>query len=345
MHFTKFLFLALLLISEVSNNLYSQCAGDCSGTSTSFGNGTGVVGESITFFGRQTGAANLADGEFNAFYGYQTGFNNTTGDNNSYYGTQAGFHNETGSNNSFFGRLAGEFNGSSSNSFFGAMTGSSNTGGFANSFFGANAGMSNTIGTGNIFIGQNTGSNNVTGNFNIAIGNNAGPVSGNSDVDSTLYIDIQPTSFPLIFGHFGDRRVAINGSIDIMENTRVLGELEIFGGLAGASSRYIKQNFSEIDPQDILQKVSDLPITTWEYISKPGVRHIGPMAQDFHAAFGLGKDDVTIATVDADGLAFTSIQALHRLLEEEQKANQEQRELIISLIKRIEQLEAGHGQK
>ena len=343
MQITKFIILAFFLIPITSNSIYSQCTGNCSGSSTSYGYGTGVTGESVSFFGRQTGAANLDDGEFNAFFGYQTGINNTTGDDNTFYGTQAGFHNTIGSRNSFFGRLAGEFNASSDNSFFGFRSGDSNTGGFSNSFFGSGAGNNNTIGSLNTFIGQGAGSNNITGNWNVVIGNNAGPVFG--DVDSTLYIDIQPTSFPLIYGHFGERQVAINGSVEIMENTRVLGELEIFGGLAGASSRYIKQNFSNIDPQDILQKVSSLPITTWEYISKPGVRHIGPMAQDFYAAFGLGKNDVTIATVDADGLAFTSIKALHDLLKQEQKANQEQKELIATLIKRIEQLETGQGKK
>jgi trimeric autotransporter adhesin len=34
------------------------------------------------------------------------------------------------------------------------------------------------------------------------------------------------------------------------------------------------------------------------------------MAQDFHAAFGLGDDDKLISTVDADGVALAGIQAL-----------------------------------
>jgi hypothetical protein len=43
---------------------------------------------------------------------------------------------------------------------------------------------------------------------------------------------------------------------------------------------------------------------------------MGPVAQDFHAAFGLGSDDKGISTVDADGVALAAIQALNRKVEE-----------------------------
>jgi hypothetical protein len=45
---------------------------------------------------------------------------------------------------------------------------------------------------------------------------------------------------------------------------------------------------------------------------------MGPMAQDFYAAFGLGEDDRHIATVDADGVALAGVQALYRLLREQE---------------------------
>ena len=44
-----------------------------------------------------------------------------------------------------------------------------------------------------------------------------------------------------------------------------------------------------------------LPITEWNYKTLTGARHLGPVAQDFRAAFGLGTDDKGISTVDADG--------------------------------------------
>jgi hypothetical protein len=60
-----------------------------------------------------------------------------------------------------------------------------------------------------------------------------------------------------------------------------------------------------------------MDITTWSYVGDDGaVVHLGPTAQDFYAAFGLGEDETGIAAVDADGVAMVSIQALAELLEQ-----------------------------
>jgi hypothetical protein len=68
---------------------------------------------------------------------------------------------------------------------------------------------------------------------------------------------------------------------------------------------------------EILTKLSALAVATWRYRWEPvGVRHLGPMAQDWHAAFGLGKGDTTIPVVDAHGVLLVAIQALHRELGE-----------------------------
>ena len=68
---------------------------------------------------------------------------------------------------------------------------------------------------------------------------------------------------------------------------------------------------------EVLTKLSALPVATWRYRWEPvGVRHLGPMAQDWHAAFGLGKGDTTIPIVDAHGVLVVAIQALRRELDE-----------------------------
>ena len=65
-----------------------------------------------------------------------------------------------------------------------------------------------------------------------------------------------------------------------------------------------KTDFESVEARDILTRVTSMPIKTWRYdIDDPATRHIGPMAQDFRAAFGLGTDDKHIGTVDADGVA------------------------------------------
>jgi hypothetical protein len=84
-----------------------------------------------------------------------------------------------------------------------------------------------------------------------------------------------------------------------------------------ASDRDAKTGFSKLDPQAVLDKVATLPVASWRYRSEPeATRHIGPTAQDFRAAFGLGDSDKAIGTVDADGVALAAIQGLNQKLEE-----------------------------
>jgi hypothetical protein len=82
------------------------------------------------------------------------------------------------------------------------------------------------------------------------------------------------------------------------------------------SDRNSKKDFAPVDAETILAKVSALPITQWQYkVDATGGRHIGPMAQDFHAAFGLnGADGTHISTVDEGGVALAAIQGLNQRL-------------------------------
>ena len=63
----------------------------------------------------------------------------------------------------------------------------------------------------------------------------------------------------------------------------------------------------------VLDELASLPISTWRYKwDAPDIRHLGPMAQDFAAAFGLGEDERVIDTIDADGVNMAATQALYR---------------------------------
>ena len=84
------------------------------------------------------------------------------------------------------------------------------------------------------------------------------------------------------------------------------------GSWSSISDRNKKENFEDVDAQSLLEKVAAMPMTTWNYKSQDeSIRHMGPMAQDFKAAFGVGEDDKHISTVDADGVALAAIQALY----------------------------------
>ena len=88
------------------------------------------------------------------------------------------------------------------------------------------------------------------------------------------------------------------------------GDAELAGTLTENSDRNAKTNIIPVVAEDVLQKVADLPISQWQYKDSPGVNHVGPMAQDFRAAFGLGKSDTGISTLDTSGVALVAIQAL-----------------------------------
>lgn len=94
------------------------------------------------------------------------------------------------------------------------------------------------------------------------------------------------------------------------------GSLFTRGAVNPPSDRNLKQNFEPVNARDVLEKVAALAVKTWEYKSDTGTRHIGPVAQDFYAAFGVGTDDKHIATVDADGVALAAIQGLNRKVED-----------------------------
>jgi hypothetical protein len=113
------------------------------------------------------------------------------------------------------------------------------------------------------------------------------------------------------------------------------------GSWSGFSDRTGKSNIQPVDPRIALQKVVQLQISTWNYNAQDeSIRHIGPMAQDFHAAFGVGEDDKHITAIDADGVALAAIQGLHQLIMEKNCAINAQQQQINDLSERLSRLEA-----
>ena len=82
----------------------------------------------------------------------------------------------------------------------------------------------------------------------------------------------------------------------------------------------MKENFAPVEASAVLDKVIALPISRWNFNGDAATPHVGPMAQDFHAAFQTGSDDKHIATVDADGVALAAIEGLNQKLESENQA-------------------------
>ncbi|MFT3790629.1 MAG: tail fiber domain-containing protein [Rudaea sp.] len=89
------------------------------------------------------------------------------------------------------------------------------------------------------------------------------------------------------------------------------------GSWTAMSDRNAKTAVVPVDARAVLDKVAAMPLNTWQYKTQEAKnRHMGPMAQDFYAAFKLGESDKGIDTVDADGVALAAIQGLNAKLEE-----------------------------
>jgi hypothetical protein len=107
------------------------------------------------------------------------------------------------------------------------------------------------------------------------------------------------------------------------------------------SDRAMKEGFAAVDESAVLEQLVALPVTEWSYVSEGGdVRHMGPMAQDFHEAFGLGDSDRHIHPVDSSGVVIAAIQALHEQVEHVEQENLSLRRSNDSLRKRLTRLES-----
>jgi len=93
------------------------------------------------------------------------------------------------------------------------------------------------------------------------------------------------------------------------------GAYEDGGAWTNSSDRNLKENFASINNSQLLTKINGMAIETWNYKSEgKAVRHLGPVAQDFYSAFGLGRDDKHISTVDEGGVALAAVQELYRMV-------------------------------
>ena len=139
----------------------------------------------------------------------------------------------------------------------------------------------------------------------------------------------------------GDYRVVmrgVGGFIFLSATTNNVGVQVLPGANAWSSNsdRRYKDHVRAVDGREVLERLASLPIATWNWQSQPAaIRHMGPMAQDFHAAFGLGESETMISTVDSDGVALAAIQGLNA------KVNAKDAE-IAALRERLAKVEANH---
>lgn len=119
------------------------------------------------------------------------------------------------------------------------------------------------------------------------------------------------------------------------------------GSWVDSSDRNAKENFEALNTREILERVATLPIARWNYRAEDkAVRHLGPVAQDFATAFGLGADDKHIAPLDSSGVALAAVQGLNDVVKEKDAEIRELRRSVAELKSRVDSLlEKSNGGK
>ena len=154
---------------------------------------------------------------------------------------------------------------------------------------------------------------------------------------STVFQISSPTGTGKFRVRKGAGLQALNGSTTILDLNST-GDLTV-KSVTQTSSRVEKRGFHSVDAVSVLDKVAGLPISEWSYkADSPSVRHIGPMSEDFHAAFGLGKTDKGLTSVDTTGVALAAIQGLNQKLAEKDARINELEQRLLDLEEMVQAL-------
>jgi trimeric autotransporter adhesin len=245
-------------------------------------------------FGNGAGAANTSQN--NLFIGVTAGFNNTTGTGNTYLGNSSGNSNTTGLSNTFVGFRAGFVATGHMNTIVGNQTALNLAGGDGNVFVGTVTASPLTSGSNNTIIGASV-TTPTTLNNSIALGSDVNITLDNCAVIGNASVNK--------FG-FGKTPAAAN----ILEFQATTAKLTTGGVWTNASDRKLKDNITQLDKKEILEKINNLEVARWHYKADKEMKtYIGPFAKDFYTAFKTG-DDSTISTIDPSGVALIGIQQL-----------------------------------
>lgn len=208
-------------------------------------------------------------------------------------------------------------------------------------------------GQGSIALGYRTTANN---DYAVAIGYRA----SNNGRTGTMVMGDESTTDSVRNQADNEFRIRYNGGIRLRVSTAANGNTPGAGGNVGcdltvavpswtcASSRTLKENYLAVDGEDVLSRIRTVPVTTWSMIGADArVRHIGPVAEDFWRAFGLGLGETAIGLGDIDGVNFAGVKALELRtaelrgeLEAARAAIAERDRRISALESRLERLEA-----
>ena len=201
--------------------------------------------------------------------------------------------------------------------------------------FNAASGNDSTVGGGQLNIASGSNSTVPGGYNNIASGASsfaAGSSAAAAENGMFVWADAQSFDFnPTTFraagqsaNTFNVRATGIGGVLFVTGVSPTTGAptsvcfAQNLSGWTCTSDRNVKRNLRPVNGEAVLAKVVAMPVYHWQPKDGPNrdVEHLGPMAQDFMAAFGLGESDKAIGFQDADGVALAAIQGLHQLMQQ-----------------------------
>jgi hypothetical protein len=117
------------------------------------------------------------------------------------------------------------------------------------------------------------------------------------------------------------------------------------GTWVGSSSRKLKENFTQLNPDDLLNKINQLDITRWNFKSEgKKITHIGPVAEDFYRIFKTGDAEDHLATIDTAGVSLAGVKALSGKVKSQQEQIKSQQQQIEKQQKQIEELKLHNRQ-
>ncbi len=196
-------------------------------------------------------------------------------------------------------------------------------------------GIGTTTPTAHLSVATLNGTVNISDDsFTPALVMTGGPAPGILRLRNGL--EVWPNTNGTIAGNLSVR--STNG-VNVIDLDGSTGEITCVA-INLTSDRNAKTDFARVNPREVLDKVSRLPISEWQYKggNQSDARHIGPMAQDFHEAFTLGHDEKHISVIDEGGVALAAIQGLNEKLEETRTENAELRQTVNELKNLVEQL-------
>jgi hypothetical protein len=280
------------------------------------------------------GQGNTAVGRYSAISG---GTSNTTTAGGEYSAIGGGSNNYTSGFLSTIG--GGNFNNASGNY---ATIG----GGHLNTTFSAESpvvsgGEANSA-SGNFATVPGGRSNTASAAYSFAAGHRAKATTQGS----FIWADSQEFDFGPSVGNFFGVRATGGVGLTVAINPTTGAVSQFCNLLPGTpswqctSDRNAKENFAAVDGSEILRHLVAMPISTWNFKgADPAIRSLGPTAQDFYAAFGLGNDDKVIATSNLASVGLAAIQGLHQLLQEQAARIETQEQTIAAQAQRLAQFE------